>query len=258
MKKCYCDIETTLIPDDGNILKIDRIFCIGIAINDNPVQVFTEPYLPHLSDGGLKAALFIINSSDLAIFHNGIKFDLPVLRNLLGQVTTPIHDTLLLAKLVVTQDQLIAMDAGIANMPKDLWGSYSLKAFGYRMGNNKGEFEDFSALTPEMLEYLRQDVIVTRDLYQILIEMENFPPDNVIELENQVAEITFQQERNGFYFDIDTAKELNTKFLFEKYSIDRNLKKQFKPQFVVDGPVKSTNKLIRRKVYIPSKEELKW
>lgn len=258
MNIAYCDLETPFIPKNGNILDINRIFCIGIAINDGPVQVFTDPYLPHLADGSLKMALSILNLSDLAVFHNGLKFDVPILRNLLGKLTVPVHDTLLLAKLTVTQDQLFAMDAGIKDLPKTLYGSYSLGAFGYRLGNNKGDFKDFTKLSLEMVEYLKQDVIVTRELYNVLTEMENFPPPIVIQLENDVAEITFQQERNGFHFNIEMAKELNTKLLFERYSLDRKLQKQFRPMLLPDGPLQTTNKLLRRKLYIPSKQELKW
>lgn len=244
-----CDIETTFIPEDGNILAIKKIFCIGVQINNERVQRFTYLWTPY-SDGNLIKALQLINSADRVVFHNGVKFDIPVIRNLLGQITVPVHDTLILAKLMFTEEELYRMDIGIENMPPKLYGSYSLKAFGFRLGVLKEEFEDFTAFSEEMVDYMEQDVLVTTALYDTLVAMPNFPSESVIELENQVAYITFQQENNGFYFDIEKARELYTKYRFEFSGIRRKLQRQFKPLFLPDGPVKTTNKLVRRKRYI--------
>ena len=243
------DIETTRI--ETSILDIRKIFCIGVKVNDQPTKLYTYIYHP-MAEGNLNAALLLINSCDLVVLHNGIGFDLPVLSNLLGDITIPVHDTLILSKLMYTKDQLLAIDMTIPDFPKTLYGRYSLKAFGIRMGIHKGDFEDFTSLTTEMLEYLDQDCVVTYALYQMLLANPAFPKPNVIELENQVAAIIFQQEINGFHFDLESARELNMKLLFEKQTIERSLQRTFKPLFLPDGPVKQTSKLIRRRQYIPN------
>lgn len=257
MRLAKCDIETPFIGEDGNILAISKIFCIGVQIDNEPVKRFTYIWTPY-SDGNLQAALDLINSADRVVFHNGVKFDIPVISNLLGAITVPTHDTLILAKLMFTSEELWRMDIGIPTMPKKLYGSYSLKAFGYRLGIYKEEFDDFAEFSEEMVDYMEQDVIVTTALYNTLLGMDNFPSDEVIKLENDVACITFQQERNGFYFDIETARALYTKYKFQQSSIERRLQKQFRPMFLPDGKPKSNNSVIRRKLYIPSGKEMKW
>lgn len=250
------DIETPYIPDDGDVYSIDKIFCIGVKVDEEPTKLFTYLYHP-LSSGNLKAALKLINSCSTAVFHNGIRFDIPVITSLLGPITAQVHDTLLLTKMMYTSDQLFAMDPGISTMPKSLYGSYSLAAFGHRLGLYKGEFEDFSKLSTQMLEYLAQDVAVTHKLYTHLIKQHNFPSSTTIDLENKVATHIFQQERNGFYFDIDKARALNTKLLFERGSIERKLQQTFKPMFLPDGTVKEAS--YTRKLYIPDKTYIpKW
>lgn len=251
------DIETPFIGEDGNILAIPKIFCIGVQYDDQPVKRFTNTWTPY-SDGNLQSALSMINAGTLGVGHNVIKFDNPVITNLLGQITIPIHDTLILAKLMFTEEELYRMDLGIPAMPKSLYGSHSLKAFGLRLGILKGLFEDFTTFSKEMVDYMEQDVLVTTALYGTLRAMPNFPSEEVIKLENDVACITFQQERNGFYFDIEKAREYYTKLKFEKGTIERKLQKQFRPIFLPDGPIKENNSIVRRKLYIPSKKELKW
>ena len=57
--------------------------------------------------------------------------------------------------------------------PKQLIGSHSLKAWGYRIGNNKsdhGETEDWSTWSQEMEDYCVQDVEVTKSLYEFFLK----------------------------------------------------------------------------------------
>ena len=156
-----------------------------------------------------------------------------------------------------TSDQLYNIDRGIEDMPKDIQGGYSLKAWGHRFGDYKIQFEQFDKFTDEMLEYCDQDVNLTYRIFSFLIKQANFPASNVIHLENRVANIIRNQTDNGFYFDIEKAKALYTNMRFEKLSKDRNLQKIFRPMFLPDGPGKSTNKIIKRRQYLPSTTKLK-
>ena len=249
------DIETELIPDEG-ILALKKIYCINVKVNDEPVKRFTKFYHPTAS-GNLKGALNLINSCDYNVGHNTIGFDIPVVENLVGEITSYPLDTLLLCKLMYTSDQLYNIDRGIEDMPKDIQGGYSLQAYGYRFGDYKLQFEQFDKLTDEMLEYCDQDVNLTYRIFSFLIKQANFPAANVIHLENRVAHIIRNQTDNGFYFDIDKAKALYTNMRFEKLSKDRSLQKIFRPAFLPDGPVKETNKIIKRRQYLPSTTKLK-
>lgn len=249
------DIETELIPDTG-LKDIKKIFCMNVKVNDQPIKRFTKLYHP-TSSGNLKGALKLINSCDYNVGHNILGFDIPVIENLVGEVTSYPLDTLLLCKLMYTSDQLYNIDRGIEDMPKDIQGGYSLKAYGYRFGDYKIQFEQFDKLTDEMLEYCDQDVNLTYRIFSFLIKQANFPAANVIHLENRVANIIRNQTDNGFYFDIDKAKSLYTNMRFEKLSKDRNLQKIFSPMYLPEGPIKTTAKLIKRRQYLPSTTQLK-
>lgn len=245
------DIETELIPPEGP-QGLKKIFCMGVKVDNNPAKMFTYLYHPD-SDGNLEAGLRYINEHKECVGHNIINFDLPVIERLIGKITIPVHDTLLLAKLCYTKDQLMNMDIGIEDMPKNMWGRYALKAFGYRFGDNKIEFEQFDKLTSEMITYCKQDTNLTYRLFMHLISCGSLPIDKVINLEYDVADIIREQERYGFYFDKEAGRELSTKLKFRKMTYEHNLKRLFKPKFLADGPVKSTLKKFTRREYTPNK-----
>ena len=55
----------------------------------------------------------------------------------------------------------------MGNMPTKLYGSHSLKAYGYRLGVYKGDFgetSDWKEWSQEMQDYCVQDVKVTEKL----------------------------------------------------------------------------------------------
>ena len=241
------DIETELIPKSGP-KGVNLIFCNHIKVNEDPIKRFTYLWHP-TTQGNLKGANALINSCDFMVGHNIINFDITVVENKIGKLTPYPLDTLLIAKLMYTSDELFAMDIGIKDMPKALWGRYSLKAFGYRFKSNKIIFEQFDKMTDDMLSYCDQDVLLTYQLFQHLRGMTNFPSMETIHLENQVANIIKYQEQSGFYFDIESARKLYTEMKFEQGTIERRLKKRFRPMYLKDGPVKETNKLIKRKIF---------
>lgn len=250
-KHATFDIESERIPTIGGILAIRKIFCINIKINDQPVQRFTHLYHP-TSSGNLRAAVTLLNSCDYIIGHNILGFDIPVIENCIGKLTATPIDTLIIAQLMYSKDTLIAIDYGIPEMPKPNFGSFSLKAFGIRFGNYKIQFEDFSRLTTEMLEYCDQDVELTYQLLQYLLGESFFPNPSVIYLETRVKQIIMDQELYGFYFDIDGAKALATTLRYKKLSLEISLQKSFKPMFLPNGPIKQPSSRNKIKQYAPS------
>lgn len=249
------DIETELIPEIG-LKGIKKIYCINVKINDEPVKRFTYLYHP-TSSGNLQSAVNLINSCDFCVGHNILGFDIPVIENLVGEITAYPLDTLLIAKLMFSKDRMLSIDYGIKDFPKALIGSFSLKAFGYRLGDYKIQFEEFDKMTDSMLEYCDQDVNLTYRLFKSL-QTQGLPESQCIELEHQVKCIIQDQEDYGFYFDLEKAQTLSNNLKFKKLSLSMKLKKVFKPMFLPDGPVKQTNKLIKRKQYIPNPNFKGW
>lgn len=148
--------------------------------------------------------------------HNICKFDIPALKKLKGErfafdVRDVCIDTLALARLIysnIKDTDIGLMKSG--RLPKKLYGSHSLKAYGYRMGELKGTYgeqEDaWDKFTPEMYEYNKQDVVVTLKLFNKL--MSKGYPLKAIQLEHDIAWVMAKQERNGFVFDKDAAVKL--------------------------------------------------
>lgn len=250
MKICTVDIETTSIPSTG-IFAIDKIFCIGVKVNNEPTKVFTYLYTPY-SDGPLQAAITLINSCDLVVGHNIAKFDKPVIENLLGKITVPVWDTMIAAKIMYTQDKLMSIDAGIKGMPKDQWGRYSLSAFGYRFKDYKLQFDSFTQLTKEMTIYCKQDVDLTYRLYTYLSSQESCPNKETMELECKVGKIVARQQAIGFYIDHEKARSLFLDMKFKADNIERQLLRVFKPKFLPDGDVITPAKPRKEKRYVPN------
>lgn len=246
MRRCIIDIETPPIPALVN--DIDKIYCIAIKVDGEETKCYTYVYHKN-SDGNLKKALELINSCDEVIGHNIIKFDIPVIENVVGKVKPKIIDTLIDAKLLYSTDELISIDYSIANYPSSLVGSYSLKAFGYRFGLNKIQYEDFTKLCDEMIDYCKRDVELTYELYKHLSSHKDYPSQLVRECEYHFAKCIFDQQEYGFYFDYDKAMNYATTLKINKMRIEHKLKKVFKPIFVADGPAVKPAKATRKKVW---------
>lgn len=163
--------------------------------------------------------------------HNICKFDIPALKKLKGErfdfdVRDVCIDTLVLARLIYSN--IKDTDVGLmrsGKLPKALYGSHSLKAYGYRMGELKGTYgeqEDaWDKFTPEMYEYNKQDVVVTLKLFHKL--MAKGYPLKAIQLEHDIAWVMAKQERNGFVFDKDQAVKLYSELSGKRQVLYENL-----------------------------------
>jgi hypothetical protein len=213
--------------------------------------LFTKSFT--IGNGSLVQAISLINSCTYRCAHNGIGFDDVVLQKLLQtQLTSIPLDTLIITKLMYTEDELLASDVK-SGIDKNLWGKFSLKAFGQRLGNFKIDFEDFtSGYTDEMGIYCKQDTDLTADLLLHLLHDPTFPKWNVLTLETEAAKIIAEQTEYGFYFDIESAKKLNAELLGIINSLAIQLTSVFKPKFLKDGKVKTYSKPSKLRKYLPN------
>lgn len=163
--------------------------------------------------------------------HNICKFDIPALKKLKGErfefdVRDVCIDTLVLARLIYSN--IKDTDVGLmrsGRLPKALYGSHSLKAYGYRMGELKGTYGEhegaWDKFTHEMYEYNKQDVVVTLKLFHKL--MAKGYPLKAIQLEHDIAWVMAKQERNGFVFDKDAAVKLYSELSGKRQVLYENL-----------------------------------
>lgn len=169
------------------------------------------------------------------VYHNGIKYDIPALKKLMGRdfkfdPRECVIDTLVLARLIYTQIKDI--DIGLiksGRLPKKLYGSHSLKAWGYRLKILKGTYgeqeEAWNQFSEEMYKYCKQDVAVTLELFSLLFKKQY--PVSSIELEHSIAWVMAKQERNGFVFDYDKAVTLYATLSAKRSEIEDKLVKIF-------------------------------
>ena len=95
--------------------------------------------------------------------------------------------------------------------PRKLYGSHSLKAWGYRLGVLKGDYADntdWSEWTQEMQDYCQQDVAVTARLWQHL-EPHKWSKQS-IKLEHSLAEVCHRIGEAGWTFDEKKAAKVST------------------------------------------------
>jgi len=169
--------------------------------------------------------------------HNILKYDLPALRHVFGvEYKGKIRDTLLLGKLAWLDiweiDRKLAAQG---KLPSKLMGRYSLKAFGYRLGVLKGEYGNdeekaWAEWSQEMSDYCRQDVAVTRALYEKVLS--KGIPEEAIELEHDFARIIQRQYENGVHFNVRKAADLYATLSKRRAELTVQLQEVFPPFFV--------------------------
>lgn len=171
------------------------------------------------------------------VFHNGIKYDVPCLKRLSGKdfVFDPrdcVIDTLVFSRLVWSN--IKDLDMGLirsGRLPKDLFGSHSLKAYGYRMRELKGTYgeqeEAWDSFSEEMYKYNHQDVVVTKMLFDKLLG-KGYPWE-AVQLEHDIAWVMAKQERNGFVFDRDKAVVLYSELAGRRDELTKELQESVPP-----------------------------
>jgi DNA polymerase I-like protein with 3'-5' exonuclease and polymerase domains len=177
----------------------------------------------------MEGAIQALALADRIVGHNVIKFDIPLIKKLypwfdIDQAN--VRDTLVCTRLI--WPDIGERDAAKGRALGKLTGSHSLKAWGLRMGNHKGDYEGgWEKWSPDMQKYCEQDVEVTCDLYRAILEQDY--AETSLELEHQVAWIIAKQERNGFLFDADKAAALYSVLVKRKLEMDSTLQTLFDP-----------------------------
>jgi len=120
------------------------------------------------------------------------------------------------------------------DFPGNLMGRHKLKAWGYRLGVLKGKVEDaedgekwFEKWTPELEEYCKQDVRVTKAFLD-LIESKKYS-QQALDLEHEFKVYMIDQEREGLPFDEESAKSLYAELAAERATLEAALQTVFLP-----------------------------
>ena len=219
MNVVYCDIET-----DG--LDATTIWCAVCRNNGESEVICNEQDFKDYVARKAEATF---------VFHNGIGFDVPVIERIWGFTfdRSSVVDTLVLSRLADPSRS----------------GGHSLRNWGNTLGFAKGDHNDWSQLTPEMIDYCLRDVELTEAVYNKLkVELDGFKQESV-DLEHQVQWLMQQQEDNGWLLDQRLCHLLVAKFKERMNEIESDLQAVF-PPVVEERYSEKTGKRLKDKVTV--------
>ena len=201
--RAFFDIET-----DG--LEANRVHCICAMLDNDETTVYN--FIGGEANGLFRKWLASENV-DTLVGHNIINFDVPVLRRITGMDWDfNLRDTIVLSRLY----------------NPSLDGGHSLRSWGERLGNYKDDYQGgWEEYSHEMLEYCKQDVRVTKALYNHFVKHLTF--SEAVDLEHTTAEIIKQQTDNGMILNEERAYELLAEMKEKVLDIEDEVHERFKP-----------------------------
>jgi len=210
------------LESDGLYDVVTKIHCIVIH---NVTTNQTSSYGPD----GIADAIAYLATADVLIGHNICFYDIPVLQKLHSFTSKArIIDTLICTRLIWPKEKLYDLDLEqYPQVPSNLRGSASLKAWGWRLADHKINFKDFSEYSQEMLEYCIQDVSVTTKLWKHIVK-ENYPEPS-LKLEHDFALVINKQIRAGVPFDVDACIDLVDDLRAKQIQLEAQLRDIFPP-----------------------------
>ena len=166
---------------DGNVIVFDleanglyydatHIHCIAYYdTNLDEILSFNDECPGKGMSSPIVRAIQYIEQASVIVGHNIIGYDLPLIRKLYPFFKPDgcIVDTLLLSRLYHPRLMQLDKEKNWPHMPLQLYGRHSLEAYGYRLGEYKGEFgktTDWEEWSQELEDYCIQDVRVTQKL----------------------------------------------------------------------------------------------
>lgn len=202
------DIET-----DGLDPKV--VWCICVKnIGTGERRVFRHPNI----DKSFIPWVSLLPPTTRWVAHNGISFDIPVLRRLVCD----------LLRFSDTIDTFVLSTLYDPNMV----GGHSLDEWGRRLAFKKGVFNDWSHLSDEMVEYCERDVDVTEQLFLKLtarMKEKGFSEQSCM-IEHRIRYVIDKQQRNGFYFDRRAAEGLYLSLREREEELGKFIHQLFPPE----------------------------
>lgn len=232
MKVLVADCET-----DGLLDELTKVHCLCFvdAATGEKSDFADQPGYRPIAEGLKELA-----EADVTVWHNAIRFDIPALRKVYPWFKPRgiVRDTLVMASLIwPKKPTLLDIDTKLrakGKLPGNLMGLHSLKAWGHRLGNHKGDYTGgWEAWSPEMHAYMLQDISTGLSLWlRCLKELETWPSQDSVDLEHEVAWVIARQERWGFKFNEAKAAKLLATLTQRKTDLEASLSTVFPPKIV--------------------------
>lgn len=214
MLKVYADIETNGLDD------ADTIWIFG-GKNVETGEVYR--FEPFRGEKETKAAIEWAKGVDHWIGHNFISYDVPTTNRLL-------HPRLIdMARVTDTLIESRTICYDIAT-PVGARGPHSLKAWGLRLGQHKGDYNNWKEYTDEMVPYWEGDLDTTEALYKFLSKYRDDPQwKKALEVEHQVQIELTRQKFYGFYFNKEDAEETLQEIEEELEALTSSIQEDYPP-----------------------------
>ena len=243
------DIETNgLMPD------VNKIQCINVIDLDTDEEYRFTDYAtyrdPYTGDdtgiatprhGDVDDGVIMLINADMAVAHNGIGYDFPVLEHVLDvEFHCLKRDSKVAAALIWTdlKDRDFALIRKGREFPKKYIGNHSLAAWGARLGEPKDSFnpKDYGHTWATMPfcqaedDYCMQDVRTLAKLWR-KIESKEYS-EEAVQLEHDVQAIIYRQEQHGWLFDIEAAQQLTADLQIRQRELEDECRALYPPFYV--------------------------
>lgn len=244
MLRILADLETNNLLD-----KVSEIYCLMAQDIDDPsgeIKCFHDD--PEISPkhGSLREGLLWLKEADEISGHNWTGYDDLVLVKLAAKYgvewkPTPaskVYDTLVESKLVYSdrkeRDYPLQKQRRNSDVPfpGQHIGRHTLGAWGFRLGEHKGDFKEFEVFTQAMLDYGIQDIRTNRRLLDVLrprspeFEYEGVTTSDV---EQFFANVMTKQGEHGVRLDVEAGRELLDRLTKRRDELEALIQEQFPP-----------------------------
>jgi DNA polymerase-1 len=230
---------------NGFVAQATKVHCVGITNVDTGEYT---GYRPDQVDDAVKA----MDAADVLIGHNIVRHDIPLLKKL--KSWTPrseviIKDTMTISRtmfpnLKATDKALI--DAGKMPPGNDYKGKHNIAAWGYRLGNPKGDYaalmeakarelglehpQDIAkfvwgSFNEDMFVYMAQDCATNFDLWKHMNP--DAYPQKPLDLEHRIARVCDAMNIAGVPFNKEEAGKLHAELVERKHVIETKLKERY-------------------------------
>ena len=239
MERILFDIETNGLLDE-----LDTVHSLVMIDLDTGRLVSCTDQEGYIS---VAEGIDILYCAKLLVGHNIQGFDLPALHKVFQFDTdAEIHDTLIMSRLIwsdLKHNDFRFLEKN-PEFPKQLIGSHSLKAWGYRLGNHKDEYDGgWDAWSKDMQDYCEQDTRANLTFYEKILSKK--PSAESVKLEHDFAHVIRKQERHGFNFDEQAATKLLAQLQVRQAELEQDLQTAFPPWEIKEPFVPKVNNKTR-------------
>jgi DNA polymerase-1 len=173
-------------------------------------------------------ALRLLETADLRVAHNGQGFDEPAIRLVYPwfkpKAGSRIADTLIMSRAIYPD--IYRSGPNSHKVFGFLKSAHSLKAWGMRLGEHKGDYSGgWAVWSEEMQDYGEQDTVVLSKLFYWLMAQK--PSALMLQIEHGFAQVIRRQEARGICFDHAKAVTLLAALTEREQTLEASLIETF-------------------------------